>query len=370
MLRARPLVGVVASALLGSAVFYAGEGYFVRRGPRSWSLAREAVVLPFDAAREAREVRVLLDHGELDSAAKRLEACRRSWDDELRDLWARLEAKRALLIVDRYFEAGRYGDARTALEQIPADALLDGERSGRERLLAGGVQQLLSDATELARFPDDRSKMLALRVVVDRIGVYDSELLTGTNLVELAEHGVEDIDSPELGVERLFGRGETALALERARRCQRSVQACRVLIGEMKTIASARTKLDKLSIAKLLELRELDLVQASDELSESIDALLALRFEAAARKCRDAGDWACVDRQLAAASEADVEVDEGLQTELDLWAREIVQHAYVDRGGDVKAARAVLKRVMAMARVEARTKEIAGHIDEELAAAR
>jgi len=373
MASARPLIGVVASALAGGMLFL-GADLFARPGYTSCpSYPRPAV----DRAQVIARARALIEAERYEEAKALLDRSAIDWGSDVGELAAlcamEIEAKRGIELASANIDAEAYADARYQLQhKVPYASKRGEQRRQLEAELSATADRLLVEAEQLSGMRHDREKMVELQRVSAQLLELEPDLALATELSQIAEDALEDIDSPYVVVERMFEDGDVAGALKKAKSCASAFVECEELVEPLARLTTAKPKLGSLQTSRLLELKQTarEISSSGDGIEEDIDAVLSRRYAAAAKRCQSSGDWACVDRQLAAAMESQVSYDEEIEDALNAWAKETVTRAYSQRSRDPKTTRAVLQRVVKMQMIESRWRQLAQRLDEHISAGR
>ncbi len=370
----RPLIGVVASALAGGVLFFALETSFTSvphgRMPAGPEVAPEQAF-----EHQMHAVRALMKAGDWEAARRRLAALPEGASngealDAFRTCAREIESEQALARARRLLDSHLYGAVRGALNRVSLESTKADGRRKLEAELRAVAGRLLLEAQALSRHRDDRDKMIELQQKARELEELEPDLTAATELSELAAAALEEIDTPELVVRRAYDDGDVALALKKAKACAKASTLCEELVTPLSKLAAAQPKLKALGVVRLLELRELarGVSSTGEGLEPAIDELLTDRVDTVAQKCRAAGDWGCVDRQIAKAMDQDISIDDSFEDDLNGWAKETVTRAYSMRSKDPKAVRALLERVTKMTSVESRWRELALRLDEHVAA--
>lgn len=352
-MQSRRLIGVVAFAFVGAGVFYAAESY---RRSRTGCMLPAPPVGEDAAAQVFAEGMRAVQQKNLSAARLKLSQLMREHRDYARaplldraiqegEAAERLERAKALL------DESRWVDAKHELDKVPDYTLQHDERERLKRRLSEAVAALIAEAESLRGYRDDREKMVRLEELGDLL--QELEPHYGTALRAEARVALEDLDMPWAKALERYDEGDVSDALTLAKRCAKANEDCARMAKVFAAVQAQLPKLSKTSTAKVLELYRASVDLSEGEATLKLEDELVLRYEAAARRCRTAGDWLCVDRQLALADDIQVDFEDAtIREDLEDWFDREVQRATLDLPKQPARAKATLVRLSGLKSVD------------------
>ncbi len=352
-MQSRRLIGVVAFAFVGAGVFYAAESY---------RPARRGCLLPSPSLGEAAASQLFIE-GTLGVEQKNWRGARLKLAQLKREHpgYARAlsleraidegEATERLRRASFLLDVEDWSEAKRELDAIPPYTT---QYAGRARLrerLDEAIARLGADAERLRSDRGDREQMVRLEELGARLEELTPEY--GKALRAEARSALEEIDTPWAKALERYDEGDVADALARAKRCAKEHEECARMAKVFAAVQAQLPKLSKLSTPKLLELYRSSLELSEGEATVKLEDELISRYEAVARRCRTAGDWACVDRQLALADDLQVDFEDStIRDDLEDWFDLEVQRATAELPKQPARAKAILVRLSGLKSVD------------------
>ncbi|MBK7858369.1 MAG: hypothetical protein IPJ65_07045 [Archangiaceae bacterium] len=291
-----------------------------------------------------------------------LRAVPRSDVEALAVVCVSLRAQRAGLDEARgRVEQHDFDGAARALARVPRDSVFEAQVSTVQAQLTAEASRRLEAASEALTRAADEASVDAVIAALDGVERLDPKLEQVRQVRARASEAAAAIVAPWAEVQRAFDGGDRAKALRlakacapRSELCQRGVEPLSRLVEYAPRGLKAAELKEQLKLARQISDHEKS--RPRDDVSQA----LASQYEAEAQRCRQQGDWQCVDRQLAAAEVLHVAfTDFTLQAGLNAHVRDLLAEAYRYASADPVRARALLTELAAFTQLDAYGKELA-----------